>query len=111
MPKRATQHGVFKQILLQGFLHSKLSVLTLPDLIAALGKVNTRLDEAACVKLFADLGVHNEKLARTMFDIFDPVTCGRTQNACLKPFVLCPCTLAYRQSFVFCVPSFRQLIL
>lgn len=58
---------------LQGFLHSKLSVLTLPDLIAALGKVNTRLDEAACVKLFADLGVHNEKLARTMFDIFDPV--------------------------------------
>jgi beta-glucosidase len=31
--------------------------MKLVEQIAALGKVNTRLDEAACVKLFADLGV------------------------------------------------------
>lgn len=57
---------------LQGFLHSKLGTLRLASLIEALKTVNDRLDEAGVGNLFSTLGIHNTKLASTMFQIFDP---------------------------------------
>lgn len=58
---------------MQGYLHTKLSALTLPMLIAALKSTRPRLDVDGCIDLLASLNLHNETFAKAMFSIFDPV--------------------------------------